>query len=455
MTKDTSASRSGASASVRRLGATTAVLIVVANMVGAGVFTTTGFLVRDIPSPAAVLSAWLVGGLAALCGALAYGELSAALPRNGGEYQILSRVYHPAAGFAAGFVSFLVGFSAPIAASALAFGKYLSAAASGVSPVVAAVVLVIVLSALHGVHVTLGSSVQNVFAVAKAALILFFVGGGLLLGDLGRLGSVGAGPTLEAVISPSFAVGLIFISFAYSGWNGAVYLAGEVRQPARTLPVALFAGTAIVTVLYLGLNITFLASAPASDLSGVVEIGHVSAVRLFGQRAGVFLSTVIALALVSAVSAMIMAGSRVYQTMGEDYPRLAFLSRRTEKGGPLTAVALQAAAAIVMVVTATFEAILTYIGVTLSVCAGLTVAGVMVLRRREPSLERPYLTWGYPFTPAVFVFLAGWMIVHGVSVKPVISLWAAGTVLAGLGLYFVAGRRDPRPRAAVPEARDD
>jgi len=378
--------------SQRRLGGATATLVVVASMVGTGVFTTTGFLIRDIASPMAVLATWLVGGLLALCGALSYAELVAALPRNGGEYQLLARIYHPVVGFVAGWISLVVGFSAPIAASALAFGRYLGAVVEGVNPTIAALILVVALSALHAAHVTAGGAVQNVFAAAKVIVILGLVVGGLLRGDPQRLLAEGGPPLIDAVISPAFAVGLIFVSFSYSGWNGAAYLAGEVRRPSRTLPRALLLGTGMVAALYLGLNLVFLAAAPASDLAGVVEVAHVASVQLFGDRAAALLSSGIALLLVSSVSAMIMSGPRVYEAMGQDYPALRVLSRRTTHGGPVMAVALQSVVASAMLLTATFEALLTYIGFTLSLSAGLTVVGVLVLRRREPGLERPYRT---------------------------------------------------------------
>ncbi len=419
----------------RRLGGATATLLVVANMVGAGVFTTTGLLLVDLRSSATVLLAWLFGGVLALCGALAYGELVAALPRNGGEYQLLSRIFHPAVGFVAGWISLVVGFSAPVAASALAFGLYLHAIAPQVPVTAAALVLVIALSALHAVHVTVGSRAQNVLVVAKVSLIVVFIVGGTLLGDPAQAWSGGGRAVTETVLSPAFAVGLIFVSFAYSGWNGAAYLAGEIRAPAKALPLALIGGTATVVVLYLGLNAVFLSAAPTSELTGVVEIGHVAATRLFGARAGAFLSGAIALALVSSISAMIMAGPRVYQIIGQDYRPLAFLQYRTTRGGPAAAVALQAVVAIAMVVTASFGALLTYIGFTLSLVAGLTVVGVFVLRLREPDLERPYRTWGYPVTPALFVGLSTWMVAHALVERPVVALAGLATIASGLGLY--------------------
>ena len=434
----------------RRIGVATATLLVVASMVGTGVFTTTGLLVRDLGSPSAVLVAWLVGGLLALCGALSYSELAAAIPRNGGEYSILSRVFHPSVGFVAGFISLVVGFSAPLAASALAFGQYLSALGLGIDPHVAAVGLVLALSALHALHVRMGTGLQNVLTAANVTLIVGIIVAGLWLGNSSHIASESAVPLRQAIFSPAFAIGLVFVSFSYSGWNGAASLAGELRKPARTLPIALVAGTLCVVVLFLGLNVVFLSAAPHGELSGVVEVGHVAAIRLFGPKAGALLTGIIALALVSSSSAMTMSGPRVYQAMGQNCPRLGLLRYRTRGGGPAVAVMLQALVALIMVVTATFEVLLTYIGFTLSLVAGLTVLGVLVHRYREPNLPRPYRAWGYPATPLLFVALSAWMILHALAERPAVALAGIGTVAAGIVLYLLTGRSLAAPAEAAP-----
>lgn len=428
----------------RSLGLATATGVVVAGMVGTGIFTTTGFLVRDLGSPVAVLAAWLAGGVLALCGALSYGELAAALPRNGGEYQLLSRIYHPAAGFAAGLVSLVVGFSAPVAASALAFGHYLSAVAPGVPPAAAAVALVIAAAAPHALNVRLGGRLQVAATAVEVALVLAFVAAGAVRGEPGRLLEGGAA-ALPTALSPAFAVALVYVSFAYSGWNGAVYLAGEVTEPSRTLPRALLAGTGLVVLVYLALNAVFLSAAPPGELAGVVEVGHVAAVRLLGPSAGRALSALVALILASSVSAMLMAGPRVYERMGQDYPSLAVLARRTRRGGPAVAVTLQAALALVLVATSSFGALLRYIGFTLSLVAALAVAGVFVLRRREPGLPRPVRTWGYPATPLLFVALSAWMVVHALVENPASSLAGVATALLGLALHRIIERRGRAP----------
>ncbi|NEX22682.1 amino acid permease [Thiorhodococcus mannitoliphagus] len=427
----------------RRFGLLTAVSLVVATMIGTGIFTTTGFLLRDIGSQPAVLIAWLLGGVAAAFGSLAYAELVAALPHNGGEYQLLSRIYHPALGFIAGFVSLVVGFAAPVAASAIAFGEYLNLAlgTAAISPLIWGLGLVVAASVIHSIHLGTGSRVQDLLTIGKALLILLFIIGGLAAVDPDRLMGSGDSQTLDAVLSPAFAVGLIYVSYAYTGWNAAAYIAGEVRQPERYMPIALVAGTLMVTLLYLGVNAVFLGAAPAEEIASAQErVGAVAAMHAFGELGGRILSGLIALGLLSTVGALVMTGPRIYEAMGRDYPAIRMLARRRLSGGPVIAIALQSTLAVVMMLTSSFEALVSYVGFTLSVFAALTVAGVFVLRAREPGLPRPYRSWGHPFTTVGFIALMAWMIVHAVHQRPVIVAVGALTVFLGW-LGYLAARR--------------
>ena len=381
----------------------------------------------------------LVGGVIALCGALAYAELAACIARNGGEYRMLSDTFHPAVGFVAGWVCLVVGFSAPIAASSMAFGKYLHALLPGVQPIAAGIVLIVLLSTVHAARVTVGAWLQNLFTQATVLLILVFILGTawILRGSLShRL----AMPSHEQLLSPGFAVGLVLVTFAYGGWNAAAYLSGEIRNPARNLPLALGLGTGFVTLLYVGLNAAFLIGTPPQRLAGTVEVGYLAAVSIFGVGAGRPISALIALTLVSSVSAMMMVGPRVYEAVGQDYFALRFLRLRSDGGGPLHSIALQARLAVWMLVAFSFDALLMYIGFTLSASAALTVSTVFVRRRREPSATRPYDTWGYPVTPVLFVLFSCWMIVRSVWQRPWIALLGAITIAVGL-LAYVAVKR--------------
>jgi APA family basic amino acid/polyamine antiporter len=419
------------------LGYFSATAIVVASMIGTGIFTTTGFLALDLPSPGMIIGIWLVGGLLALCGALSYGELAAALPRSGGEYHFLSSIYHPLAGFLAGWISLIVGFSAPIAAAAMAFGKYTAAVIPAFPPIAGAVALVLVVSILHAADVKGGSYFQNVFTVLKVTLLALFIVGGL---GRAAVPAPEPSPVGNGWFNPALAVGLIFVSFAYSGWNGAVYVLGEVRRSERTLPLALVSGTLLVTLLYVLLNVVFLRAVPLTELAGTVEVGHLAATRLFGARAGDLISLLIALALISSVSAMVMTGPRVYHTAGQDYSLFSAVAKLSRRGTPMVAIALQATIAIIMILTASFDRLLNYIGFTLSLSTGLTVAGVLVLRWRNPGLPRPYRTWGYPVTPLLYVLLSLWMVTYNVAGRPLESLAGLTTLALGAGLYWISRR---------------
>lgn len=436
----------------RRFGLTTGLLLVVANMIGTGVFTTTGFLVRDVPSVPAILIAWGVGGVVALCGALTYAELARAYPHNGGEYQLLTRIYHPSIGFVSGCSAFIAGFSAPIAASSMAFGEYLSGVVPGQPTLPAAIGLVVVLALLQMKSPTIGAKFQNAFTFGKIGLILAFIVGGCLLADWSHLTVPSKLSVGTAMVSPKLAVGLVYISFTYSGWNAAAYVAGELHNPNRTVPLALVGGTLIVMLLYLGLNVVFLASAPAEQLAGQVRIGHVAAVNLFGQAAGRGMSLMIAIGLVSTVGAMMIAGPRVYEAIGWDYPSLAILTKRSADGSPVTAILLQAAFAIGLIVSMKFEELLRFIGVTLSLFAILTVLGVFVVRRRLIGESAGGTVWWKTIPPVLFIALESWMIWHTVRSDPRVLAVTAGVLAAAFGLYLIVRRGAPAIET-TPERR--
>ena len=427
-----------------RLGLLSATALVVANIICTGIFTTTGFLAHDVPSGWAILFIWLLGGVLALCGALSYGELASAMPRSGGEYHYLSRLYHPALGFASGVVSLIAGFAAPIAASAMAFGQYASGVLPAIDSAWAAAILVTLLSVLHALDVQRGTQVQNFFTLVKVGLIVAFIGAGLVLARGSAPSVVPTTTDWMAVFSSGFAVGLVFVSFAYSGWNAAAYLSGEIREPQRNVPRALLIGTLIVAALYLGLNLVFITAAPLSALDNKAEVGAVAAEALLGGEGGRVVSTIIALALVSSVSSMVMAGPRITAAIGEDLTPFAALARRSGRGGPVLALVLQWALAQAFIWSATLRQVIEYIGFTLGLFTFLAVLGVFILRARPQlaeAAEGRIRTWGYPVVPALFLCLSAWMVTAMLLRKPEVALPGLGTVALGVALYFVVRRR--------------
>ena len=428
-------------------------------MVGTGIFTTSGFVIQELQNPWAMLACWAVGGLFATAGALCYGELGARYPEAGGEYVFLRESFGEAVAFLSGWVSLLVGFSAPVAAAAMAFAAYFLAAigrhsAGGfiwqlqgwtlvtLSPVTLLAVGVIVTFALiHRHSLMLGSRVQNLLTLFKLALILTFVVLGLGWGQ-GSLAHFGEAPGLHVIFSSQFATSLVFITFAYSGWNAAAYMGSEIARPTRHIPLALVGGALLVTLLYLLLNVTFIYALAWPEMSGVLEVGEKAALALFGPRISQLFAAAIALGLLSLISAMMMTGPRVYLAMAKDglfFHSISQLSPHTHTPG--NAILLQAGLAVFMVLTASFDTLLIFIGFTLSLFSLLTVAGLMVLRHRRPTSELLYQTLGYPLTPVFFILGNLWIVVVALLHKPLASLAGLAAIAIGVLLYFFFKRR--------------
>jgi APA family basic amino acid/polyamine antiporter len=418
----------------REAGFATAFAVIVSNMVGTGVFTSLGFQVAGTHTGFALLALWVVGGLVALAGALCYAELGAALPQSGGEYVYLGRAYSPFFGFLGGWVSMTVGFAAPIALAGLAFGRYLSAVVP-VHPLLASVALLVVVGAVHAAELRLAHRFQVTVTTVELALIAGFLVAGLAH-DTPEL--ISFGPTAAALGelgTPSFAVSLIYVSFAYSGWNAAGYMAGEIARPQRVVPRALMAGTLVVTGLYLALNWTFLRTVPLDRLAGVVEVGALSATELFGAGGGRIMSGLFAALLVATVSAMVLAGSRVTEAVARDLPSLSRLGARSASGVPRHAILLQVGITLLLLLTNSVERVMAYAGFTLNLATLATVVGVWVLRRREPAMPRPYRTWGYPATPIFFVAASIWTLTFVLEERPVASLAGLATLALGAAIY--------------------
>ncbi len=418
-----------------------ATTVVVANMIGTGVFTGLGFQLLDIQSTFPLLLLWVVGGVAAFCGAISYAELGAAIPRSGGEYTFLTRIYHPAAGLVSGWISATIGFAAPTALAAITFGTYLASVFPSLSPTWLGAGLVIALTGVHATTYRNSSLFQRGFTTVKVALILAFCAAAVVLADPPQPVSLLPVPGDGALVfSGAFAVSLIYVSYAYTGWNAATYLTGEVTDPRRTLPRVLGGGTLLVTVLYVGLNYAFLKAAPMEAMEGRIEVGYVAATHAFGPAGAAIMGVTLAVLLVSTVSAMVMAGPRVLQVIGEDYPLFRRLSRTNRDGIPAVAIVTQAGLTLAFMVTASFETILVFAGFTMGLNNLLTVAGVFVLRVREPEAWRPYRAWGFPFTPLTYLGVTLWTLIYIGVDRPAEALMAVPLIGTGLVLYAIAAR---------------
>jgi APA family basic amino acid/polyamine antiporter len=440
----------------RELGLFSAVILVVANMVGTGIFTTSGFILAELGDPKALLWCWLIGGVFAFCGALIYGDLGAMFPEAGGEYVFLRESFGRLAGFLSGWISLIVGFSAPIAAAAMAFCAYgfgalgLSGEAGWVltvkgAPVVsltarslAAAFLIFLISMLHRQRLAFGARVQNGLTLFKIGLIAVFAAAGFWAGS-GSRAHFAAADSSFSLLDTRFAVSLIFVAFAYSGWNAAAYLGSEIRRPERNIPMALAIGTVAVVCLYLLLNALFVYALPAESMAGALDVGQLAAKRLFGEPFGRLFSGAIAVGLLSVLSAMIMAGPRVYYAMARDRLFFARFGRIDPAANtPGAAVALQGGIAVLLVLTASFEALLVYIGFTLSLFAALTVAGWIRIRLRE---NRQGNRFGRMAAAVFFVIGNLWITAFSLASRPAAAGFGLLTLVAGLIVYSCFSRK--------------
>ncbi len=443
----------------RQLGLGITAAIVVANMIGTGVFTSTGHAAKALHDPTTILLCWVVGGVIALCGAACYAELGTLMPRAGGEYVYLREAYHPALGFMSGWVSMTAGFSVAIAAAALLFARYLGTLVGGMGdPMTQKLVacgLIAAITCLHGFDTKIGGRVQEGFTIMKVLLIVVFIVLGLSSGngDWSHFASQSGG-VAKNLPTTTFAIQLMWVSFAYSGWNAAAYIAGEVERPEKNLPRALLLGTAIVMVLYLLLNVIYFYALPSKALAGpddgyapIIEVGAAAAAVLFGVKGGHAITSLIALALISAVSAMVMAGPRVYAAMAADRALPRQLAWHSKRGVPTVAVVAQGVLGVVCVLVAKLDELIRFAGFTLAVFAALTVGALFILRAR--GLKGPYKTFGYPLTPLLFIGTSVWIAYAQIKQNPKESLYVGIVLLVGFLVYkFLV---PPPPK--VPEAR--
>lgn len=367
----------------KQIGFVTATSIIVTNMIGTGVFTSLGFQLIGISSPAAIVLLWLFGGVIALSGAVVYAELAVRFPRSGGEYNFLSSIIHPLIGFLAGWLSATVGFAAPIALSAIAFGSYLNKVLPSIDPSLAACCCIITLAIVHSINVRKGAIFQNIITYSELSLIVFLIIAGLLIPSPQPVSLMPDVLTVKDVFSASFAVSLVYVFYSYSGWNASTYIVSEIKSPQKNLPASLISGTLLVMMFYILLNFVFLYTTPLQELQGKLEVGYISATNIFGAVGGKIMSSIICIALIGSVSGMTIAGPRVPNIISEDYPLFKLFLKRNHYGSPYIAILFQSVIALLLVISGTFATILTYIGFTLSLCTCLTVSSIFIVRFKK------------------------------------------------------------------------
>lgn len=442
----------------RHIGLGSATALVISTTVGVGIFTSTGFQAEALPHPGLILLLWALGGVLAFVGALAYAELGAAIPAAGGDYVFLRITYGGAFGFANAVLSLVAGFSAPVASMTEGFVHYLANFIPWLAteprllgPITANDLIAVALAwGLIGIHlsaVRIGMRFNDSIAAINLGAILLVILAAATAGSgdwhhfsavPARYAELGAGQRLNA-----FATSLVFVMYTYSGWNAAAYVAGEMKNPARDLPLALLFGTMTVTALYLALNVAYLYGAGVDELAGKTEVGLVASRHLFGDRGASFVTAIICLAILGSASANTISGPRIYYAFGRDYPLFRFIGRANPRtGAPARALILQGIVTTAFILFANVDQIMQYAGFLLSLLAALAVSCVIVLRIRRPEMPRPFRCWGYPVTPLLYLIATGWMMIFNFKLRPVESSLALLSVAAAAAFfYFTQNRR--------------
>lgn len=431
-----------------QIGLFSASNIVIANMVGAGIFTTSGLLMSGLGNPWLLIALWIMGGIIALCGALSYAELGAAMPHAGGEYIFLSRLYSPLFGFLSGWVSFVAGFSAPIAASAIGFSEYLFRAFPELAPggsyelflgghldKLLAIGVIVLFTLVHLRGLKFGATIQNYLTILKVALIAVLIFAGFLFGQ-GDFTHFSQGTPVVFNFSSIKTMGLslMWIMFAYSGWNASTYIGSEIRDPVRNIPRSLMYGTALVMLMYVLMNIVFVYATTPREMKDVISIGGLTVKNLFGNSMEFAFSLLIAFALFSALSAFIIIGPRVYYSMAQDGYFFRFAAKIHPKYQvPSAAIVMQSAIAVLMVVSGTFDQILTYMGFSLGLFPLLAVAGVFKLRAGKTN--KPIIG-GFPFHLVIYLLFGVLILSLSYLERPIESSIALATALTGIPFFY-------------------
>jgi APA family basic amino acid/polyamine antiporter len=428
---------------MEKFSKSTGIAIIVANMVGTGVFTSLGFQLLGIQSYFVLMMLWFIGGLTALCGALTYAELGANLPRSGGEYNFLGRLYHPCAGFISGWVSATVGFAAPVALASMTFAAYLSAIFPEIPRTLSALSLLAILTAIHCVSRQTSGKFQQTFTALKVALILIFCFIIFFWGSSPQ--NISLVPKLgdeKILFSGVFAISLIYVNYAYTGWNAVTYVISELDEPQRNLPIVLFVGTVLVMLIYLLLNFTFLNAVPIKIIKGELEIGVIVANYALGDHAGKAMGAILAVLLVSTVSAMTMAGPRVLQVIGEDFKPFSALSKLNSDGIPTIAIIFQSSLAFLFIISSTFESVLVFSSFVLGINTLFSVVGVFILRQKKLSIDGAYRTFAYPLAPIMYLMVTVWTLGYVLVSRPDEAWAGLGIILLGGIIYGFSKKRN-------------
>ncbi len=402
-------------------------------MIGTGVFTSLGFQLQDVTNTWSILFLWTLGGVMAIIGAFCYAEIGSAINKSGGEYIFLSKLFNPLVGYLSGWISLTVGFAAPVALAAMALGAYLGNVLQ-VNNTLLAISVIVLISVIHSFSLNVSSKFQSYASWFKVLLILILILIGLYYPQGDSALNFSDSWTME-IVTPSFAIAFVYVTYSYTGWNAAAYIIEEIDKPRINLPKALLRGTLLVTLLYVFMQFVFLKHGTLDDLKGQLDIGHVYATNLFGSQGSKTINILISFFLISSISAMIWVGPRVSMAMSKDFKLWRFLKRENKNKLPVAAVWLQALLSITYVLTGTFESVLLYCGFILQLSAALTVSGVFILRKKEhvsTGFKAPF----YPLLPVAFILFSLWILAYLIIDKPMESMVGLLILAIGVLTYF-------------------
>ena len=414
-----------------KIGWKSAAALVVANMIGTGVFTSLGYQLSDLSNSWSITILWILGGFIAIFGAFSYAEVGAVYPKSGGEYYFLTKLYSPVIGYLAGWISLTVGFAAPVALACMALGAYVHSAFL-LDPTPVAVTSLVIIGLIHSFNLKQSERFQNSITFLKIALCLILIVLGLSWIPETIHGNWDQSWKME-ITTGGFAVALIYVTYSYTGWNAASYIVDELKDKKRTLPKALISGTLLVTVIYVLLHLVFLIHAPGSAYQGKIEVGEVFATFLFGENGGKWMSTLIGFFLISSISAMVWVGPRVSRVMGDHHQLWHFLSKTNSFGIPVLAIWFQVLISVLMIVTGTFEAVLLYCGFILQISSALVVFGSFLIRRRNKTL--PFKSVFHPIFPILFLMMSAWILFYLFKERPMESLAGMINIFLGFLTY--------------------
>jgi len=420
----------------QKIGWKTAAAIVISNMIGTGVFTSLGFQIADIQNTWSIILLWTIGGVLALIGAFTYAELGTHFKESGGDYIFLSRIIHPFAGYLYAWISLTVGFSAPIAISALAMTSYLSPINPTLFTDWFGIAIILLVTGIHSVSVGQSGRFQNYSTVFKLSFVVLLLLFGFYYLPIANNAQSYTSDWQQELFLPGFAVSLIYVSYAYTGWNSAAYITEEIEDPKNSLPKALILATLLVMVLYIFLQIVFLRHATVDNLSGKIEVATISFTNLFGKTGGFWVSIFIGIQLVATISGYLWVGSRISYAMAKENPLWNFIASKNANGIPVKALWLQAGISILLTLTGTFQTVLLYASFALQLMGTLTVASLLFLKRAENTFHSPLRPW----LQIIYILFSLWVLGFMFIEQPKESLIGVGIVLVGGITYFLQSK---------------